>query len=287
MEFKIQWFPGHMMKAKRMMEVQLKLVDVVIEMLDARIPRSSSNPMLIDMLGSKPKVVALNKSDMADKEKTERWVKGLKNKSFAVVQVECATGKGVKQLIAAVQNAAQFISEKWAKKGVKNRSIRIMIVGVPNVGKSTLINRLVGRTKVVAENRPGVTRGQQWITIAKGLELLDTPGVLWPRFEEAQIGFDLAVTGAIREDVFDKGIAVDILLEKLKLEYPEQLCNKYGIELAATDTIGDVKEKIAIARGCIKGGGVLDFDKVIHLVLRDFKTGRMGKFTLNEPPRDL
>jgi ribosome biogenesis GTPase A len=287
MEFKIQWFPGHMTKARRMMETQLKLVDVVIEMLDARIPRSSSNPMLIDMLGNKPKVVALNKMDMADEEKTELWIKGLKNKSFSVVQVDCATGKGVKQLIAAAQMAARPISEKWAKKGVKNRSIRVMIVGVPNVGKSTLINRLVGRTKVVTENRPGVTRGQQWITIAKGLELLDTPGVLWPKFEDPQIGFDLAVTGAIKEEVFDRGIAVEILLEKLQKEYPAQICATYGIELSEADTVHDIETKIAVARGCLKAGGLLDFDKVIQLVLRDFKTGRMGSFTLNEPPRNL
>ena len=182
MDFKIQWFPGHMTKAKRMMEQQLKLVDVVVEMLDARIPRSSSNPMLIQMLGEKPKVVALNKTDMADPVKTEKWLQTFKNSGLPVCKVDCSTGKGVKQMVAAIQQVARPVTEKWLKRGVRNRSIRVMIVGVPNVGKSTLINRLVGKNKVVAADRPGVTRGQQWVTIAKGLELLDTPGVLWPKF---------------------------------------------------------------------------------------------------------
>lgn len=188
MDFKIQWFPGHMTKAKRMMEQQLKLVDVVVEMLDARIPRSSSNPMLIQMLGDKPKVVALNKIDMADPEKTEKWLQTFKNSGLPVCKVDCSTGKGVKQMVAAIQQVARPVTDKWLRKGVRNRSIRVMIVGVPNVGKSTLINRLVGKNKVVAADRPGVTRGQQWVTIAKGLELLDTPGVLWPKFEDPEVG---------------------------------------------------------------------------------------------------
>ena len=159
MDFKIQWFPGHMTKAKRMMEQQLKLVDVVVEMLDARIPRSSSNPMLIQMLGDKPKVVALNKIDMADPEKTEKWLQTFKNSGLPVCKVDCSTGKGVKQMVAAIQQVARPVTDKWLRKGVRNRSIRVMIVGVPNVGKSTLINRLVGKNKVVAADRPGVTRG--------------------------------------------------------------------------------------------------------------------------------
>lgn len=285
MDFKIQWFPGHMTKAKRMMETQLKLVDVVIEMLDARIPRSSTNPMLLEMLGNKPKLVALNKVDMADPVKTDIWMQLLKNNGLAVVKIDCATGQGVKQLINAVQEIAKPVNEKWAKKGVKNRPIRVMIVGVPNVGKSTLINRLVGKNKVIAADRPGVTRGQQWITIAKGLELLDTPGVLWPKFDDPEIGFCLAVTGAIKEDVFDREQAVMILVERLKTYYPGDLAGKYGIEVIATDTVEDVFAKIAVARGCLKAGGMLDIDKVIQLVLRDFRTGRLGRFTLDNPDR--
>lgn len=283
MEFKIQWFPGHMTKAKRMMEQQLKLVDVVVEMLDARIPRSSSNPMLIQMLGQKPKVIALNKIDMADAVKTEQWLQTFKNSGLTVCKIDCSTGKGVKQMIAAIQQAAQPVTAKWLKKGVRNRSIRVMIVGVPNVGKSTLINRLVGRTKVVAADRPGVTRGQQWVTIAKGLELLDTPGVLWPKFEDPEIGLALAVTGAVKEDVYDRETAVELLVERLMQTYPQDLRSKYGIEFAEAEPVREVIAKIAAARGCLKAGGVLDIGKVIQLILYDFRTGRLGRITLDEP----
>lgn len=280
MEFKIQWFPGHMTKAKRMMEANLKLVDVVVEMLDARIPRSSSNPMLVTMLGNKPKVIALNKADMADPEQTKAWLEIFKTNGLKAMQVDCATGKGVKALFEAVRIAAQPVTDKWLKRGVKNRPIRVMIVGVPNVGKSTLINRIIGRRKVVAQDRPGVTKGPQWITIAKGLELLDTPGVLWPKFDDPEIGFNLAITGAIREEVFDKTTAVSILVERLVLHYEGSLDKKYNVTIVPEDTVAVILEKIAIARGCLRAGGLIDMDKVINLILRDFKTGKLGNFTL-------
>lgn len=282
-DFKIQWFPGHMTKAKRMMESQIKLVDVVVEMLDARIPRSSTNPMLINVLGNKPKVIALNKTDMADNAKTELWIQKLKNSGLPVCKVDCSTGKGVKQLVAMVQTAAKPVIDKWLKKGVRNRSVRVMIVGIPNVGKSTLINRLVGKNKVVAADKPGVTRGQQWVTIAKGLELLDTPGVLWPKFEDPEVGFCLAATGAIKEDVFDREQATELLVERLMQRYPEELKSKYAVEFETSDDVREVLAKIAISRGCIKAGGVLDLDRVIQTVLRDFRSGRLGRFTLDEP----
>ena len=281
-DFKIQWFPGHMTKAKRMMEDQIKLVDVVVEMLDARIPRSSTNPMLMQVIGSKPKVIALNKTDMADPVQTEAWMNKLKNSGYPVCKVDCSSGKGVKQMVALVQQAAKPVIDKWVKKGLRQRSVRVMIVGIPNVGKSTLINRLVGRNKVVAADRPGVTRGQQWVTIAKGLELLDTPGVLWPKFEDPEVGFCLACTGAIKEDVFDRQDAVELLVERLCTRYPEALKNHYKIDFSTEDTVVTVLEKIAVARGCIKGGGVLDLDKVYQLVLREFKSGKMGSYTLDE-----
>lgn len=281
-DFKIQWFPGHMTKAKRMMESQLKLVDVVVEMLDARIPRSSSNPMLQDLLGSKPKVIAINKTDMADGSKTDLWFNKIKNSGLPVCKVDCSTGKGVKQMIAAIQLAAKPVSDKWLKKGVKNRPVRVMIVGIPNVGKSTLINRLVGKNKVVAADKPGVTRGQQWITIAKGLELLDTPGVLWPKFEDPYVGFALAATGAIKEDIFDWEQMVELLIAFLMEKYPSELQTKYNINLENSDNVGAVLTKIAVSRGCLKAGGRLDIDKVNQLILRDFRTGRLGRFTLDD-----
>ena len=208
----IQWFPGHMTKAKRMMEANLKLVDVVVELLDARIPRSSANPMLQQLIGNKQKIVVLNKTDMADPDQTKAWLAYLKKKNFTALEVDCQKGRGVKALVSAIQKAGEPTLEKWRKKGVRNRSIRVMIVGIPNVGKSTLINRLLGRNKTVTQNKPGVTRGPQWVILGKGLELLDTPGVLWPKFDNPETGFCLAVTGAIREEVFDQEIAVHILV---------------------------------------------------------------------------
>lgn len=282
-DFKIQWFPGHMTKAKRMMESQIKLVDVVVEMLDARIPRSSTNPMLQDILGSKPKVIALNKLDMADKAQTDLWVEKIKNSGLPVCKLDCATGKGVKQLISAIQIAAKPVIDKWLKKGVRNRPVRVMIVGIPNVGKSTLINRLVGKNKVMAADRPGVTRGQQWVTIAKGLELLDTPGVLWPKFEDPSVGFALAATGAIKEDVFDRESAVELLIDFLLKNYSQELATKYAVSLEEGDDVNAVMAKIATSRGCLKAGGLLDIDKVVQLVLRDFRAGRIGRFTIDKP----
>ena len=282
-DFKIQWFPGHMTKAKRTMESQIKLVDVVVEMLDARIPRSSTNPMLQDILGSKPKVIALNKLDMADKAQTDLWVEKIKNSGLPVCKLDCATGKGVKQLISAIQLAAKPVIDKWLKKGVRNRPVRVMIVGIPNVGKSTLINRLVGKNKVMAADRPGVTRGQQWVTIAKGLELLDTPGVLWPKFEDPSVGFALAATGAIKEDVFDRESAVELLIDFLLKNYPQELATKYAVSLEEGDDVNAVMAKIATSRGCLKAGGLLDIDKVVQLVLRDFRAGRIGRFTIDKP----
>lgn len=282
-DFKIQWFPGHMTKAKRMMESQIKLVDVVVEMLDARIPRSSTNPMLQDILGSKPKVIALNKLDMADKAQTDLWVEKIKNSGLPVCKLDCATGKGVKQLISAIQLAAKPVIDKWLKKGVRNRPVRVMIVGIPNVGKSTLINRLVGKNKVMAADRPGVTRGQQWVTIAKGLELLDTPGVLWPKFEDPSVGFALAATGAIKEDVFDRESAVELLIDFLLKNYTQELATKYAVSLEEGDDVNAVMAKIATSRGCLKAGGLLDIDKVVQLVLRDFRAGRIGRFTIDKP----
>lgn len=282
-DFKIQWFPGHMTKAKRMMESQIKLVDVVVEMLDARIPRSSTNPMLQDILGSKPKVIALNKLDMADKVQNDLWVEKIKNSGLPVCKLDCATGKGVKQLINAIQLAAKPVIDKWLKKGVRNRPVRVMIVGIPNVGKSTLINRLVGKNKVMAADRPGVTRGQQWVTIAKGLELLDTPGVLWPKFEDPSVGFALAATGAIKEDVFDRESAVELLIDFLLKNYPQELATKYAVSLEEGDDVNAVMAKIATSRGCLKAGGLLDIDKVVQLVLRDFRAGRIGRFTIDKP----
>ena len=281
MDFKIQWFPGHMTKAKRMMEQQLKLVDVVVEMLDARIPRSSSNPMLIQMLGEKPKVVALNKTDMADPVKTEKWLQTFKNSGLPVCKVDCSTGKGVKQMVAAIQQVARPVTEKWLKRGVRNRSIRVMIVGVPNVGKSTLINRLVGKNKVVAADRPGVTRGQQWVTIAKGLELLDTPGVLWPKFEDPEVGDKLAFVGSVKDQVVDIETLAVRFLRVMRDFYPERLTERYKIENFEELEPYEILELIGKKRGMIMRGGVVDTERASVMLLDEYRGGKLGKITLD------
>lgn len=280
-DFKIQWFPGHMTKARRMMEEQVKLVDVVVEMLDARIPKSSTNPLLTQVIGSKPRVIALNKIDMADAKLTEAWLNKFRENNILITKIDCNTGKGVKELLNLVQKAAQPVLEKWLKKGVKNHNIKVMIVGIPNVGKSTLINRLVGKNKAAAQDRPGVTRGQQWVTIAKGLELLDTPGVLYPKIEDPQTGFFLAITGAVREDVFDKEQAAKLLVFWLLEHNKNALQNCYNIEIE-NDTAEQIIIKIATARGYLGKGGSVDVNKVYPLVLHDFRSAKIGKFTLDE-----
>ena len=282
-DFKIQWFPGHMTKARRMMEGQLRLVDVVVELLDARIPGSSINPMLRQMAGNKPRVIALNKMDMADPVKTEAWLLKLKQEGVPVCSIDCHTGKGVKQMISLVKEAARPITEKWLKKGVKNRDVRLMIVGVPNVGKSTLINRLAGQVKAIASDRPGVTKQKQWVNIARGLQLLDTPGVLWPKFEDPETGLHLALTGAVKDDIYDRRDALVLLLQEMLKKYPQQLAMFYHIALDPEDSAETVMEKIGAARGCVKAGGVLDMNKVEQMVLYEFKTAKMGRFTLDEP----
>lgn len=282
-DFKVQWFPGHMTKARRMMENHLRLVDVVIEILDARIPRSSSNPTFEKLIGSKPKILAFNKIDLADATKTKLWLGKFENAGIPVCAINCSTGLGIKQLVRNIRLAAEPVVAKWRKRGVLNRIIRVMIIGIPNVGKSSLINRLVGSAKVTVADRPGVTRGQQWVTIGKGLELLDTPGVLWPKFEDAYTGFCLAVTGAIKEDVYDRGQAAELLVMFLAKNYPESLCAKYNIKITPSDLAEDLMAKIAASRGFLRPKGALDHTRVIQLLLRDFRTGDLGSITLDEP----
>ncbi len=283
MDFHIQWFPGHMTKAKRMMEEQVHLVDVVIEMLDARIPVSSTNPMLTRILQKKPRVIALNKTDMADAAQTEGWLRYFREHGVQACPVNCHNGQGVKQLWSLVLTAAEPVLEKWRRRGVKNHPVRTMIAGVPNVGKSTLINRLVGRRKTIVSDRPGVTRGKQWVTIAKGLELLDTPGVLWPKFEEPRVGFCLAVTGAVKEDVFDRHQAAVLLLEQLRQLYPGMVERFYGLPETEMP-LPQLREEIGRKRGCLKSGGLLEDNKVDQLLLRDFRSGRVGRITLDPAP---
>lgn len=278
----IQWFPGHMTKAKRMMEAQLKLVDVVVELLDARAPRSSRSPLLRQLLAGKPHVLALNKADMADGAQTALHLQRLAEEGCPVCLLAAEKGRGLKELVAAIREAASPALTRWRQKGLRPRPVRVMILGIPNVGKSTLINRLAGKNKAAVEDRPGVTRGQQWVSIAQGLELLDTPGVLSPKLEDGGVGFALAVTGAIREEVFDREQAALLLLGFLRETYPRLLTSKYAIVLETSDLVEDVVAKIAVSRGCFKTGGSVDVQRVLSLVLRDFRSGRLGRATVDQ-----
>lgn len=280
--FKIQWFPGHMTKARRMMEAQIKLVDIVIEMLDARIPVSSSNPVFIEIIGNKPKIIVLNKVDLADANELQKLIEKFKARDIPVVCLNSVNGGDYKKLITMIKQVAKPMLDKWLKRGVKNKSIRVMIAGIPNVGKSSLINRLIGKAKTKTGDKPGVTRGQQWLSIADNIELLDTPGILWPKFEDSQVGFALAVTGAIKDNVFDVEYAVHLLLMRLATKYPQALQARYEITAEQLEDVQAMIAQIAHKRGCIRAGGVADTEKVIQLVLREYRDGKIGKIVLDE-----
>lgn len=277
----INWFPGHMAKAHRMIREQLKLIDVVIELLDARIPASSANPVIDQVVENKPRVVALNKSDLAEEAATAEWVKHFRAKGLRVVTLEAVSGKGAKQLINQVEQAASAKVKALEAKGIKNRPVRAMILGIPNVGKSSLINRLLGTATVRTGDKPGVTKGQQWIKIGKNLELLDTPGVLWPKFEDQEAAYRLAVTGAIYDEVYDMEAVIGKLLTELKENYSERLLSRFNLQLPLPDSSEDLLALIGSKRGCLRPGGVVDFEKARRIVLMEFRSGKLGPFTLD------
>ena len=277
-----------MTKAQRMIREQLKLVDVVLELLDARIPASSSNPVIPELIGAKPRVIVLNKVDLAEPVMTEHWVKHFRERGLPVVSIDSISGKGTKHLVAQVE---QMIGPKIAhlhSKGIKQRAIRAMILGIPNVGKSSLINRLLGAATVRTADKPGVTRGQQWLKVGKNLELLDTPGVLWPRLEDQRAAMRLALTGAIKDDVYDKEKVVLRLLTILREQYPERLIGRYNLEPRVMEQENlEVLAAIAARRGCLRSGGVPDTEKVVGILLNEFRSGKLGVFTLDRPDDEL
>lgn len=279
----INWFPGHMTKARRMIESDIKLVDVVVELLDARIPRSSANPLLDEITEKKPKVIALNKADLADPQCTKEWINYYQQQQIPVTPLDAVGGKGLKELINKIEQAASAKIRSLTNKGIKQRPVRAMIIGIPNVGKSSLINRLLGTATVKTGDKPGVTRGKQWIKISKNLELLDTPGVLWPKLDSSEIAYRLAVTGAIKDDVFDVEKVTLKLVDYLRSNYPAKLAGRYKIsgELA-TEPVEIVKE-IGKRRGCLRAGGIVDLEKAIRIILSDFRSGKLGTFTLDNP----
>ena len=276
----LQWYPGHMRKAERLVKENLKLVDVVVELLDARIPLSSANPVLREIVGGKPRLIVLNKADLADETATRAWVKYFAAQGIAAIPVDAVQGRGVKELVQAIAKCAKPKTDKLVQHGAKARAARCMILGIPNVGKSSLINRLSGGSKTKVENRPGVTRAKQWIRLGAQLELLDMPGILWPKFEDQQAALHLAFTGAINDNVYDVASVVLLLLDTLRRAYPSALIERYRLEGALPSGIA-LLEEIGRKRGCLRAGGKIDYEKAEQIVLADFRSGRLGRVTLD------
>ncbi len=283
MSMNYQWYPGHMTKAKRMMQEDIKLIDLLIELVDARVPLSSRNPD-IDQLGqNKGRLVLLNKSDLADPKMNHKWMDWFREQKLTVVEVNSKNKDGIKSIQSAVEIACREKRERDKKRGILNRPVRAMVVGIPNVGKSTFINAYAGKACTKTGNKPGVTKGKQWIRMGKGLELLDTPGILWPRFEDQSVGMRLAFIGSLNDEILIEEELASDLIKWLWDAYPQSIPNRYGIEEATTAI--DTLEAIAGVRGCYKKGQQLDLGKAASILLEDFRSGRLGRITLETPPQ--
>jgi len=283
----IQWYPGHMKKARELVEENLKLVDVVVELLDARIPAASSNPMLREIIGDKPRVVALNKRDLADENMTRRWLEHFRAKKIPAVALDSVSGKGMKELLTLIEREAKYRTERLVSKGVAARKARVMILGIPNVGKSSLINRLAGAAKAKTADKPGVTRAKQWIRIGADVDLLDTPGILWPKFEDPRVGLKLAFTGAVNDEIYDLESVAHLLLATLRRDHQERLQERFKFKEALPETTEGLMDAIGRKRGCLLKGGRIDFEKVQHILLAEFRMGKFGKISLDVPPTEV
>ena len=278
----VHWFPGHMAKATRMIQEHIKKVDVVIELLDARIPNSSSNPVISELAGNKPHVVILNKTDLADTKETKEWVNHFREQGKTVVMMDSISGRGQKQLITAVQNLAKPIIDKWMAKGIRTRSVRTIILGIPNVGKSTLINKLAGTAATRTADKAGHTRGQQWVRIGKSLELLDTPGILWPKLEDQRAAMRLAITGSISDDVYDSETVMGHLLSYMLEKHPHVLVDRFKLQAEEMTDPMVALEAIGRRRGCLVKGGHVDLDKARRIVLADYRNGKWGLLSFDK-----
>lgn len=282
----IQWFPGHMTKAERMMEENMKLVDGVCEIIDARIPVASRNPDIDRLAAGKPRLVVLNRADQADPEATKRWRAYFKAQGLTVLETDSKTGKGVNQFAGAVRSALQEKRAEYAAKGQTGRPLRLMVVGIPNVGKSTFINKVARRKAAVAGDKPGVTRGKQWIHIDDTLELLDTPGILWPKFEDETVGQLLAITGAVKDDILDRETLAANFLVRLRDHYPMVIENRYKF-VPDPEALGyELLETAARKRGFLISGGELDTERMAAILLDEYRGGKLGRLTLELPPED-
>lgn len=279
-----QWFPGHMTKAFRMMQEDIKLIDLVIELLDARAPLASRNPDIDTLAAGKARMILLNKADLADEKLNEKWISYFSEKGLTVVLINSRDGNGIKKILPAVQEACREKLERDRKRGIKNRPVRAMVAGIPNVGKSTFINSLAGRAAAKTGNKPGVTKGKQWIRINKNIELLDTPGVLWPKFEDQDTGRRLAFLGSINDEIIDKRELACELIDFMKDEgngYAGLINSKYGVSEDNVDH--QVISDIAMVRKCLIKGGEPDIDRASGMFIDDFRSGKLGRITLEKP----
>lgn len=282
----IQWYPGHMTKTRRMMEENISLCDIVIELLDARIPYSSKNPEIDNLARNKKRIVILNKVDLADEMKTKEWVEYFENKGFKVILVNSITGKGIKDISIIAKDLMAEKIERLKKRGRIFVPTRAMIVGIPNVGKSTLINKFVGKSTAKTGDKPGVTRGKQWVKIKKDFELLDTPGILWPKFDDQAVGMKLAFTGAVNDDILDTVTLASNLIGYLRNLYPNTLKNRYNVEYSDDTKDYEILEAIAVARGFKVKGGEYDLKRAATILLDEFRAAKLDKITL-ESVKDI
>lgn len=280
----IQWFPGHMTKTRRKIQASLKLVDAVAEIIDARIPVSSRNPELHKIIENKPRIILMNKCDMADPSQTARWVSCYQKEGVLAIPVDCKSGRGLNQFIPKVRELLKDRIIQWEQKGMVNRTIRVMIGGIPNVGKSSFINRMAKQNRAKVEDRPGVTRGNQWFTIGKAFDLLDTPGVLWPKFDDPNVGEKLAFTGAVKDQIVDTEQLASRLLEVLRDEYSAMLAARYKLEKYDLRPLQgyELLELIGRKRGMLASGGEIDTERASIMVLDEFRSAKLGKITLEQ-----
>ena len=282
-ELNIQWYPGHMTKTRRMIEADLKLVDAVCEIVDARIPVSSRNPDIDRICGDKPRMIILNRIDMADPEQTKAWAAAFRSRGFAVIQTDCKNRRGISDFSPALRKLLADKLRRYAEKGMVGKPLKVMVVGIPNVGKSTFINQVAGRKGAKAENRPGVTRGKQWVTIDQGLLLLDTPGVLWPKFEDPEVGARLAYTGAVKDDVLDIETLAARLMKMLSTRYPDAVRNRFKIEPVQDADGFALLTAAGRKRGCLLTGGEVDLERMARILLEEYRSCKIGRFTLEVP----
>ncbi len=279
----VQWFPGHMAKTRRLIKESLSLVDGVTEIIDARIPCSSSNPELEELINNKPRIVLLNKCDLADKNTTNEWVEYYKKKGVRAIPVDCRTGKGLNNYIVAVREVLKDVIKKNEDRGMPGKALRIMVVGIPNTGKSSFINRMAKSAKAKVADKAGVTRNNQWFAIGNGIELLDTPGVLWPKFDDQKVGDRLAFIGSVKDEILDIETLAVRLLEVMTVDYPERLAERYKIADFSDKEAWEVLEMIGKKRGMMIRGGEIDTERVSVMLLDEYRGGKLGTISLERP----